>query len=88
MSRYVDEHGFPIDNEICEYEQATTNDFCGVLCDFAESLVAKAKAEAIKEFAERVKSYLHQDDFETPDERWKPESEFATLIDNLVKEMI
>ena len=46
------------------------------------------RAEAIKEFAERLKSYLHQDDFNTPDERWKPESEIANLIDQLVIEMV
>ena len=30
-------------------------DFCGVLCDYAEELIDKAKAEAYKEFAERLK---------------------------------
>lgn len=30
-------------------------DFCGVLCDFAEGLIKKAKAKAYKEFAERLK---------------------------------
>ena len=29
-------------------------DFCGVLCDYAEELIDKAKAEAYKEFAERL----------------------------------
>ena len=30
-------------------------DFCGVLCDYAEELIDKAKSEAYKEFAERLK---------------------------------
>ena len=30
-------------------------DFCGVLCNYAEELIDKAKAEAYKEFAERLK---------------------------------
>lgn len=29
-------------------------DFCGVLCDYAEELIDKAKSEAYKEFAERL----------------------------------
>lgn len=45
------------------------------------------RAEAIKEFAEMLKKCLHTDDFKTPDERWKPESEFALMIDYVVKEM-
>ena len=30
-------------------------DLCGVLCNYAEELIDKAKAEAYKEFAERLK---------------------------------
>lgn len=32
--------------------------------------------------ADKVKKYMHMDDFETPDERWMPESEFAALVDS------
>ena len=32
------------------FKTADPMDFCGVLCDFAEGLIAKAKAEAYKEF--------------------------------------
>lgn len=35
-------------------------DFCGVLCDFAEGLFAKAKAEAYKEFADKIHTEIHQ----------------------------
>lgn len=31
--------------------------------------------------ADVLKKFLHEEDFETPDERWKPESEFAKMID-------
>ena len=31
--------------------------------------------------AEKLKQCLHQEDFSTPDERWRPESEFAALVD-------
>ena len=31
--------------------------------------------------AEKLKRCLHQEDFGTPDERWRPESEFASLVD-------
>lgn len=33
--------------------------------------------------ADVLKQFLHEDDFGTPDERWKPESEFAQMIDAL-----
>ena len=33
-------------------------DFCGVLCDYAEELIEKAKSEAIKEFAEQYEKAL------------------------------
>lgn len=38
-----------------------------------------------KEYIERgaVKAWLHEEDFGTPDERWRPESEFGTMIDAL-----
>lgn len=31
--------------------------------------------------AGKLKEYLHEEDFNTPDERWRPESEFASMID-------
>ena len=31
--------------------------------------------------ADKIKAYLHREDFYTPDERWKPESEFANIVD-------
>ena len=31
--------------------------------------------------ADMLKKFLHEEDFETPDERWRPESEFAKMID-------
>lgn len=55
--------------------------------DFASEYDNKMKSEAIKEFAEKLKACLHTDDFGTPDERWRPESEYANIIDDLVKEM-
>lgn len=33
--------------------------------------------------ADALRKFLHEDDFDTPDERWKPESEFAKMIDAL-----
>ena len=35
----------------------------------------------------KLKKYLHTEDFDTPDERWKPESEFCAIIDKLIKEV-
>ena len=34
-----------------------------------------------------LKKNLHTEDFNTPDERWRPESEFCALIDELIKEV-
>lgn len=31
--------------------------------------------------ADMLKKLLHEEDFETPDERWRPESEFEKFID-------
>ena len=38
-----------------------------------------------KEYIEReaLKTWLHEEDFGTPDERWRPESEFGAMIDAL-----
>ena len=56
-------------------------DFCGVLCDYAEELIDKAKSEAYKEFAERLK------------EEALPKCDWDNCvdvedIDNLLKEMV
>lgn len=36
------------------FEEADPMDFCGVLCDFAEGLIEKSKAEAFKELTEMI----------------------------------
>lgn len=33
--------------------------------------------------ADKLRSRLYESDFHTPDERWRPESEFAELIDTM-----
>ena len=45
--------------------------------------VKQAKIYVLNE----LKKYLHTEDFDTPDERWKPESEFCAIIDELIKEV-
>ena len=35
-------------------------DFCGVVCNYAEELIEKAKSEAYKEFAERLLQKKYQ----------------------------
>ena len=60
-------------------------DFCGVLCNYAEELIDKAKSEAYKEFAERLKE-KKQEVFTAVND-----SSYAVTvynIDNLVKEMV
>lgn len=54
---------------------------------YRDEIIKKAKAEAIKEFADQLKKCLHTDDFGTPDECWKPESDFAYIVDYLAKGM-
>lgn len=65
-------------------------DFCGVLCDYAEELIDKAKAEAYKEFAERLKENAHtQPIFDTycGNKYMGDVSKIYVVdIDNLVKE--
>lgn len=45
--------------------------------------VKQAKIDILNE----LKKYLHTEDFDTPDERWKPESEFCAIIEGLIKEV-
>ena len=48
--------------------------------------IVELQNQAVKEFADKLKKCLHEEDFNTPDERWKPESDFAAIIDALLKE--
>ena len=59
-------------------------DFCGVLCDYAEELIDKAKSEAYKEFAKRLNEKAQMADcFDSYN------MVVGThFIDNLLKEMI
>ena len=45
------------------------------------------KKQAQIDVLNKLKKYLHTEDFDTPDERWKPESEFCAIIDKLIKEI-
>ena len=55
-------------------------------CREIGELKAGAKQSQIDVLNE-LKKYLHTEDFDTPDERWKPESEFCAIIDKLIKEV-
>ena len=57
-------------------------DFCGVLCDYAEELIDKAKSEAYKEFAEHLKEMWSNNYYDSPD------VDFDEFVDNLLKEMV
>lgn len=57
-------------------------DFCGVLCDYAEELIDKAKSEAIKDFAEHLKEEWFNNYYDSPD------VDFDEFVDNLLKEMV
>ena len=52
-------------------------------CDEMPNKIKRAKIDMLNE----LKKYLHTEDFDTPDERWKPESEFCAIIDELIKEV-
>lgn len=52
-------------------------------CDEMPNKVKQAKIDVLNE----LKKYLHTEDFDTPDERWKPESEFCAIIDKLIKKI-
>ena len=43
--------------------------------------------EAQIDVLNKLKKYLHIEDFDTLDERWIPESEFCAIIDELIKEV-
>ena len=52
-------------------------------CDEMPNKIKQAKIDVLNE----LKKYLHTEDFDTPDERWKPESEFCAIINELIKEV-
>lgn len=52
-------------------------------CDEMPNKIKQAKIDVLNE----LKKYLHTEDFDTPDERWKPESEFCAIIDKIIKEV-
>ena len=66
-------------------QELIDDDFCGVVCEFAEELIEKAKAEAVKEFAEKVKKYCV--DIIVFDD-WCEESKLIDYIEDLVNEMV
>ena len=49
----------------------------------------KTKEQILKviDVLNKLKKNLHTEGFNTPDERWRPESEFCALIDELIKEV-
>ena len=59
-------------------------DFCGVLCNFAEGLIAKAKAEAYKECIEKLKE--KEEHYDTAD-GYEGYMVDVKDIDNLYKEL-
>ena len=83
-----------INHQKAEIERLTVpkelidDDYCGVVCEFAEELIEKAKAEAVKEFAEKVKGFM--DDVPMCSEEdfiYVDYFELQDKIDNLVKEV-
>lgn len=50
---------------------------------YQEEIKKQAQIDVLNE----LKKYLHTEDFDTPDERWKPESEFCAIIDELIKDV-
>ena len=61
-------------------QDADPMDFCGVLCNFAEELIAKAKTEAYKEFAKRlIRNYSVN---------FSRKDCFMWAVDNLLNELV
>ena len=55
--------------------------------DIARAKKDKTIKQTQIDLLNKVKKYLHTEDFDTPDERWKPESEFCAIINELIKEV-
>lgn len=85
------------DEETClkciESKHATAEEYAELQEEFANYQLASDKEiraqvkQAKIDMLNELKKYLHTEDFDTPDERWKPESEFCAIIDELVKEI-
>lgn len=73
-------------------QDADPMDFCGVLCDFAEGIIAKTKAEAYKECIEKVEQIICDNtypDFDINHKAvnvWKAEA--FKKINNLLNELV
>lgn len=64
-------------------EKWNAQDDLDCYCDEMPDKIKRAKIDVLN----KLKKYLHTEDFDTPDERWKPESEFCAIIDKLIKEV-
>lgn len=90
LERYKDEIAEK-DAEIERYRAAMPDlehqdeDFCGVVCEFASVLIEKARAKAVKGFAERLKTKYSQADILCPR---RVVSLTEKELDNFVKEMV
>lgn len=69
-------------------QDADPMDFCGVLCDFAEGIIAKTKAEAYKEAFEKVKSYIDVGHLRKPTELCFSALDVVNMLDNLLNELV
>ena len=72
------------------YLEHQNEDFCGVPCSFMENLVEKARAEAIKEFAGKVRRYIKSycNPYGEPTLDYDTSLKIMHFIDNLVKEKV
>lgn len=73
-----DEYGLILNPPNVVYD---TMDFCGVLCNFADECIAKAKSEARKECIEKVKTFYRENKF-----AYEAEC-ICEELDNILKEM-
>ena len=75
-------------NSIEQYKNNYDNAFERLKAQEREIEQLKAEKKQAKiDVLNELKKYLHTEDFDTPDERWKPESEFCAIINELIKEV-
>ena len=78
--------------EVSEYKAEierlnSYNGFLQLEISHSKDMLDESVKQAQIDVLYKLKKNMHTEDFDTPDERWKPESEFCAIIDELIKEI-
>ena len=89
IARDIVEAGY---GDVSEYKAEikrlnSNNGFLQCVISHSKDMLDEAVKQAQIDVLNKLKKNMHTEDFDTPDERWKPESEFYAIINELIKEV-